>query len=204
MKNLLIPFIFLTLISILFSSCEKELLGCTDPISINYNNLANTDDGSCIAPILGCTDFSAFNFNPEANSMDATSCQYSIDLAQGIWNLEPNCEDIDIAGLTTISLNDQLPSTLDIQANGQSSLFIDFNGTQINGSITSDGIMTVNPSVITFNEPTTGQDIAVDVSGTGFLISANEATLALNFSGSVDIVITSIDFSSDCAMILTK
>ena len=50
MKNLIYLVISLSLISIIFTSCEKELLGCMDSAATNYNNLANTDDGSCIYP----------------------------------------------------------------------------------------------------------------------------------------------------------
>jgi|TARA_B110000305_G_scaffold194129_1_gene218033 hypothetical protein len=203
MKNILLLLLSLAIISIVFSSCEKELLGCTDASAINFNNLANTDDGSCEMPILGCVDVTAFNFNSNANSDDG-SCTYSFDLAQGTWGLDPNCEDISIAGLTTISLNDQLPETVDINSDGESSLFIDLNGTLVSGTISSTGLMTVYPSTIQFSEPTTGQEINVDVTGSGYLISDTEAYLDLNFSGSINIVITSIDFSSDCAMILTK
>jgi|TARA_B110000261_G_scaffold154381_1_gene185942 hypothetical protein len=203
MKNILLLLLSLAIISIVFSSCEKELLGCTDASAINFNNLANTDDGSCEMPILGCIDVTAFNFNSNANSDDG-SCTYSFDLAQGTWGLDPNCEDISIAGLTTISLNDQLPETVDINSDGESSLFIDLNGTLVSGTISSTGLMTVYPSTIQFSEPTTGQEINVDVTGSGYLISDTEAYLDLNFSGSINIVITSIDFSSDCAMILTK
>jgi|TARA_B110000240_G_scaffold164717_1_gene185148 hypothetical protein len=203
MKNILLLLLSLAIISMVFSSCEKELLGCTDASAINFNNLANTDDGSCEMPILGCIDVTAFNFNSNANSDDG-SCTYSFDLAQGTWDLDPNCEDISIAGLTTISLNDQLPETVDINSDGESSLFIDLNGTLVSGTISSTGLMTVYPSTIQFSEPTTGQEINVDVTGSGYLISDTEAYLDLNFSGSINIVITSIDFSSDCAMILTK
>jgi|TARA_B110000444_G_scaffold49090_1_gene44939 hypothetical protein len=203
MKNILLLLLSLAIISMVFSSCEKELLGCTDASAINFNNLANTDDGSCEMPILGCVDVTAFNFNSNANSDDG-SCTYSFDLAQGTWDLDPNCEDISIAGLTTISLNDQLPETVDINSDGESSLFIDLNGTLVSGTISSTGLMTVYPSTIQFSEPTTGQEINVDVTGSGYLISDTEAYLDLNFSGSINIVITSIDFSSDCAMILTK
>ncbi|MEN9743951.1 MAG: hypothetical protein RLZZ65_1756 [Bacteroidota bacterium] len=83
-------------------NCVGELIvnGCTDPLSCNYNPLANVDDNSCIFPgaacddnnadtfndvldancncvgtevVMGCMDSSACNFNPLANTND-NSC----------------------------------------------------------------------------------------------------------------------------------
>ena len=42
--------------------------GCTDLTAINYDSLACFDDGSCIAPILGCTNPLSSNFDPNANT----------------------------------------------------------------------------------------------------------------------------------------
>ena len=54
-------------------TCNVEVLGCTDSDALNYNPLANVDDGSCDAIVSGCTDVSAFNYNPLAN-VDDGSC----------------------------------------------------------------------------------------------------------------------------------
>ncbi|MCH2024030.1 MAG: DUF1566 domain-containing protein, partial [Saprospiraceae bacterium] len=56
-------------------SCIAVVNGCTDSTAINYDPLANTDDGSCIAVVNGCTDTLACNFDPGANQLDS-SCVY--------------------------------------------------------------------------------------------------------------------------------
>ena len=41
------------------------IYGCTQPIAINFDSIANTDDGSCI--VYGCLNPTASNYNPMAN-----------------------------------------------------------------------------------------------------------------------------------------
>ena len=60
---------------------EGEGAGCTDPNALNYNPLANIDNGSCIFNTEGCTDPTAINFNPNAN-LDDGSCIYSLDFPE--------------------------------------------------------------------------------------------------------------------------
>ena len=93
-------------ILLIFTSCTKEP-GCMDPNSMTYNSEAQKDDGSCI---------------------------YAYDIAQGIWNITPNCEEIDILG-QTISLNDQLPESIEVQGEENNVLFIDIDGTVVSGEI---------------------------------------------------------------------
>ena len=46
--------------------------GCTDSTALNFNVLANTDDGSCVAVVNGCTDSTAFNYDSSANTDDGS------------------------------------------------------------------------------------------------------------------------------------
>lgn len=54
--------------------CIPKVYGCMDSEAFNYNEEANTDDGSCIDVVLGCTNNLAFNYNPNVN-VDDGLCQ---------------------------------------------------------------------------------------------------------------------------------
>lgn len=49
------------------SNSVKNIYGCTDSNSINYNSRANVDDGSYIKKVYGCTNKGAYNYDPNAN-----------------------------------------------------------------------------------------------------------------------------------------
>ncbi|MDA7787266.1 choice-of-anchor B family protein [bacterium] len=50
--------------------------GCTNNLALNYNPLANVDNGTCIIEIYGCTDSSANNYDSLA-SINNGICDYS-------------------------------------------------------------------------------------------------------------------------------
>ena len=85
----------ISLILATFTSCEKEdednnILGCTNSVALNYNALANQDDGSCI--IAGCTDATAMNYNSSATINDA-SCTYYGEVFTGTYDASEECTD---------------------------------------------------------------------------------------------------------------
>ena len=76
--------------------------GCTDSNALNYNSLADIDDGSCTYPTIvsGCTNALSFGFNPSANSdcsgvlggTDYSCCLSNCDSCvnnniNGVWQL---------------------------------------------------------------------------------------------------------------------
>jgi len=73
-----------------------NVLGCTDPNSLNYNPLASINDGSCVYDVLGCTDPNAGNYNPDA-TIDDGSCVYDVlgctDPNAGNYNPDATIDD---------------------------------------------------------------------------------------------------------------
>ena len=53
---------------------EQTYFGCTDPVALNYDSSAFSDDLSCLYD-FGCTDVNACNYNPLAIT-DDESCDY--------------------------------------------------------------------------------------------------------------------------------
>ena len=190
MKKLFFYFFNLAIIlSLTFSSCSKEeaiVLGCTYITATNYNPSATSDDGSCNYSIDGCIDVLAMNFNPQANLSDG-SCIYAYDLAIGIWNISPDCDEytVPIIG-TTISLNDQLPETINVEGNGEGMLFIIIGETQISGIIDNLGNITVSSQTVTLDMGFGPMDI--DIEGNGLIDSSNSGNMDLIYSFDIEVV----------------
>jgi plastocyanin len=80
------------------SICMPFILGCMNSLALNYDSLANIDDGSCLFT-TGCTDPLANNYD-STSVIDDGSCLYdcidvdtteSFESGQGItWMLDPN------------------------------------------------------------------------------------------------------------------
>jgi hypothetical protein len=213
MKNIYkILAVLLMSLSIIVSSCKKEdevvtptvINGCTDNTMFNYDPTANTDDGTCIPVLLGCLDNTASNFNALANTDDGSCLPPFYDIAQGTWNISPDCEEIDVLG-QMISLNEQMPETIDVQGNGDNSLSIDMNGSQVSGNIDNEGNILVNEQTISVDF--SGVPIPVQVSGTGKIESENSGYMDLTYSGEIDIIPNMpipIPFSTTCYIVLSK
>ena len=91
--------------TILIDEDACPVLGCTDPDALNYNEDANTDDGSCVDAVPGCTSPTAINFNPLANSDDG-SCEYSIHVCQPITSAE-----MELLGNECVETISSIPAT---------------------------------------------------------------------------------------------
>lgn len=185
------------------SSCKKEeeiIEGCTDATMYNYSVTANTDDGSCIAYVYGCIDVTMFNYDVLANTDDG-SCIDAQEIAQGVWNIFPDCEEytVPIVG-TTISLDDQMPETIDVQENGINSLVIDMNGTQILADIDNQGNIILTQQTVSIDMGFGPMDIYVE--GDGSIESENTGDMHLTYTFEIPIIGGTEEL--DCHLSLTK
>ena len=121
-------------------------------------------------PILGCTDSSAMNYNSDATSNDG-SCLIAYDIAQGLWNINPNCDDLNIPLLgDMISLNDALPESIEVDGSGGNIIFIEISENQVEGTIDNDGNVIVSSQDLQLDMGGMGLDFPVSVSGSDQLL----------------------------------
>jgi len=64
------------------SDACPPVMGCMDPLYVEFNPLADTDDGSCTNLIVfGCTDSTMYNYDTLANKMALIpNCDYTLTL----------------------------------------------------------------------------------------------------------------------------
>ena len=156
-------------------------------------------------PLLGCTDSSAMNYNSDANSNDG-SCLIAYDIAQGLWSITPNCENLNIPVLgNMISLNDALPETIDVDGSGGNIISIIISNDTVSGTIGNDGNVIVSSQDLQLDMVGMGLDFPVSVSGNGSIIDANNGIMNLNFSFEIEVPIIGTQFvSSSCEINLSK
>lgn len=186
MKNVFQIFLLL-LVSVVIFSCEKE-----------------EDSGSNPPIINGCTDANAMNYMASANTDDG-SCVFAYDIAQGNWNIDPDCEEYTIPLIgTTISLNDQLPETINVEGGGNNMLYIEINETQVNGQIDNVGNITVSNQTISIEMDGFGE-MPIDVEGSGVISSSNSGNMNLTYTFSIETIPGfPIEESLDCSIVLSK
>jgi hypothetical protein len=169
-------FVGLTLV---VSSCKKEEVlidGCTDINAMNYQDLATNNNGSCV---------------------------FAYDIILGSWNIDPDCEEIDVLG-QTILLNDQLPEFIDVQGAEANTLFIYIGESPVSGTIDNSGSITVVEQTVSIDVGL-GIPIPVQISGLGKVESETDGYINLTFSGEIDLIPgLPTAFSSTCYIALSK
>jgi hypothetical protein len=99
-------FILIALLGIaLFSSCKKDIEGCSDPKSINYNPDATISTG---CQYKGCTDKDAENYDATANV--SGECVYARDKFIGSYAGSITCPNQLnlLSGATTFTIDENI------------------------------------------------------------------------------------------------
>ena len=96
------------------NNCIEKIYGCIDVAALNYNDEANTNDGSCYY-IEGCTNPIYLEYNPEADfdngncetlivlgCMDSTALNYNAEANQ---ELEGSCVEVVLGCMNELAFN---------------------------------------------------------------------------------------------------
>ncbi len=105
-----------------FSINTTPVLGCTDPLYLEYNPNANTDDGSCVTLIVnGCTDPLYLEYDVNANTDDGSCATLIVngctDPLYLEYNANANTDDGSCATLIVNGCTDPLYLEYDANAN---------------------------------------------------------------------------------------
>jgi hypothetical protein len=146
--------IVLLSVTMIISSCKKEVDGCTDSSAMNYLSDATSNDGSCV---------------------------YAYDIAQGVWYFTSECEEgssedfqdflpsyVNVEGDGDGKLSFTMLDTINVNAT------IDNNG---NVNIPTQTLFSIDTVVLGFP-----LSVPLEVSGTGLIESQDSGNLILNYS----------------------
>jgi len=165
-------------IVIIISSCKKEdevpiINGCTDANAMNYSTNANTNDGSCV---------------------------FAYDIAQGSWNIETACQELNVFGFD-VPLNTVFPKNIEILGEGAGVVSMDINEKNIFADILYDGTVTIqDDQKIAIDIPVLGE-VDVDISGSGMIQTAINGSFTLVLSFDVPVLGTQ---SSSCEVTCSR
>ena len=120
---------FLVFLSLAFISCHKDVFGCTDPTSDNYNSEATRDDGSCsYHGNLTCWYDTITRDSMVANNIASVVVYVDNEVVQNVnpnivvWSSEPPCPTTSIGNW--ITMNGTTSRTFSVTAKA-------FNGSNI-------------------------------------------------------------------------
>ena len=160
----------------IISIVDSVSYGCTNPLACNFDEQADSDDGTCILPD-GCTDELALNYNPQANCDDG-SCDYLFVVCEevnGFYNIEPNCPEYEIPLIgETINIEERFDDEVYVQCE-DNVINIEFGDNSLLNAVMqdSDGNFIIESQEIVFdftensNSPEDFGFLPVDVSGYG-------------------------------------
>ncbi|PCJ83049.1 MAG: hypothetical protein COA57_12195 [Flavobacteriales bacterium] len=119
MRKILFLFSVVFVLTLLLSSCKKNISGCTDSDALNYNANAVIDNGTCLYNhsdiVFGCTDPKADNYDPNATTDDGT-CIAVREKFEGEWVISGDCNEFifTLADTSEINFDSEVPDTVHI------------------------------------------------------------------------------------------
>ncbi len=148
--------------------------GCTDSTALNYDSLASVDDSSCIYP-------------PEP---------FNIASLSGDWLFDSECNEY-VLGLDTIYLDQQLPDTITINSDTDSTIFIDAGSNNLVANVDLNGNFII-PNQTFLADVDLGfglTTLPIYLTGDGIFSSYSSATMNLTFSepnlpGQIDCIVS--------------
>ena len=171
-----ISIVFFIGLSIILSSCKKEVDGCTDSSAMNYSSDATSNDGSCI---------------------------FAYAIAQGSWDITSECDVVTVLGFS-IPLDSLLPEEIQITGVGNNVVSMDINEENVLADVSYDGTVTIkDDQTISFDtsdfDPTGFLGIVdITISGLGIISSDSNGDLLLNFKNAL------LSIDADCAITFTR
>lgn len=198
MNNRFFLFYFLVMFAMIsFTSCKKDVEGCTDPTADNYNPEATV---STACKFTGCTDPEAENYDEKANV--SGDCVYARDKFIGAFSGQLSCPTILslISGMTEFTIDENLAGgkndvTIVIETN--TGLLIPVTGT------CAGDVVSINATIKNVDVPVNGQTVKADVTAIGnATLSSDGKTL----SGPLTITAANVlfTFSDNCTITGTR
>jgi hypothetical protein len=126
---------------------------------------------------------------------------FNLEDAEGVWVMNSLCEDYEF-GNTIISLDEELPDSVNVLSDTLSNIFIEAGENIILASINSAGVFNIQPQPFQaqLNLNNLPIDITVDIQGDGVL---SDSTGNMDVIFSFELIAGQLD-SIDCSIDLTR
>ena len=149
-------------------------------------------------------DISAMNYSSTATSDDG-NCVFAYDIAQGLWNISSECDDlvisIPVIGDFPVPLNDMFPESIEITGESLGVVSMDISGENVLADVSYDGTVIIQDGQKISLDTGEFGVVDVDITGSGKIETATNGDLTLNLAFEVPLAGTQ---SSSCEITFSK